>query len=87
MVMRMIFKTSKTRKPSENKPIFLGIEADAIKTRKVANMAKAMKEYIPEHARSIANDAGCPADVVSMIVGGPYDEDNVTGKLKAFSRV
>ena len=86
VVMRMMFKTSNMRKPRRNRPIFFGIEVDAMKAKKVANMAKAMKEYIPEHARSIANDVGCPADVVSMIVGGPYDEDNVTGKLKAFSR-
>ena len=83
----MMFKISKMRNPKENKPIFLGIDAEAIKTKKVANMAKAIREYIPEHARSMPNGVGSPAELVRMIVGGPYDDDNVTGKLKAFSSV
>jgi len=65
---------------------FLKTRAETMKTKKAANMTNAIKEYIPEHGRSIVNDAGCPAEVVSMIVGDPYVGDNETGKPKVLSK-
>ena len=71
VVMRIMFKISNVKNPSINTPIFFQTGAEATKARKAANMAKAMKVYIPEHAKSIANDKGCPVEVVSAIVGDP----------------
>lgn len=71
VVMRIMFKISNVKNPSTNTKIFFETGAEATKARKAANMAKAIKVYIPEHAKSIANDKGCPVEVVTVIVGGP----------------
>ena len=50
---------------------FLKIDALAKKAKKVANIAKATKEYIPEHATSTAKFTGSPDAVDNTIVGAP----------------
>ena len=61
------------------------IEEDARKVKKVANIAKATMEYIPEHAMSTAKFRGCPEAVDMRIVGAPYEEDIVMGIPAVFS--
>jgi hypothetical protein len=39
--------------------------------KKVANIMKAVKEYMPEHGTSIAKCMGWPDEVATAIVGGP----------------
>ena len=71
VVMRIMFKISNVKNPSANTKIFFETGAEVTKARKAANMAKAMKVYIPEHGRSIENDKDCPMEVLSAIVGDP----------------
>ena len=87
VVMRIMFRISNVMKPSAKRLIFFRKEAEATNVRKVANMVKAIRVYIPEHAKSIENDNGSPAEVVSTIIGDPKDEDKLTGKPMVFSKV
>jgi len=87
VVMRMMFRISNMKNPRMKIPAFFRVGAEVIRARKAANIVKAIREYIPEHGRSIVNDNGCPAGVMSAIVGGPKDEVSVTGKPRVLSRV
>jgi len=80
-----MFRAAKTRKPRMNSKSFLKMEVFAKKAKKVLNIAKATKEYIPEQATSTAKFTGCPAAVVSIIAGAPYEEDKVIGNPAVFS--
>ena len=80
-----MFRAAKTTKPRTNSESFLKRDVLAKKAKKVANIAKATKEYIPEQARSTAKFTGCPEALVNKIVGDPYEEDNVIGKPAVFS--
>ena len=71
IVIRAMFRKSKTMNPRSRTPIFRMGDAEVMKARKTANVAKATSEYIPEHARSIVRDISCPRDVVSASIGGP----------------
>ena len=75
------------RKPIKNIPTFFKTGAETTRARKVANIAKAIKEYIPEQGKSTAKAIGFPEEVVSAIVGGPYDGDSVTGKPTVFIKL
>ena len=76
---------AKTRKPRMKSKSFLRMEVFARKARKVANIAKATREYIPEQATSTAKFTVCPEAVDSIIVGAPYEEDKVIGNPAVFS--
>ena len=78
-IIRMMFRIAKTKKPIMKSRSFLKIEVEARKARKVANIAKATKEYIPEQAMSTAKFRGCPEALDIIIVGEPYEEDSVIG--------
>lgn len=84
-LMRMMLSVSIMVNPSMNRVIFLGIEPVTMKSMKTANIRKAVREYIPEHARSTVKVAGCPAVEVRIIAGGPYCVDRVTGSPRVFS--
>ena len=84
-IMRMMFKTAKTKKPRTNNDNFLKIEVEATKAKKAANIAKAINEYIPEQGMSTAKITGFSAAVDSKIVGDPYEEESVTGNPTVFN--
>ena len=71
MVMRTMFRRSKIVNPRSRTPIIRMGDAEVMKARKTANVAKVNREYIPEHARSIVRDTWFPRDVVSASIGGP----------------
>jgi len=76
---------AKIKKPRIKSKSFLKREVLARKAKKVANIAKAIKEYIPEQAMSTAKFTVCPEALDNKIVGDPYEEDNVIGKPAVFS--
>ena len=80
----MMFRIAKTKKPRMNNKIFLKMEVLAKKAKKVANIVKATKEYIPEQAISTAKFTGCPEALDSKIAGAPYEEDSVIGNPAVF---
>ena len=80
-----MFRAAKTTKPRTNNKSFLKIEVLAKKAKKVANIAKATKEYIPEQATSTAKFTGSPEAVDIKIVGVPYEEDNSMGNPAVFN--
>jgi hypothetical protein len=84
-VMRKMFKTAKTRKPKTNSRSFLITVVEAKKAKKTENIAKAIREYIPEQGISTAKLAVCPAAFDSRIVGAPYEDDSAIGNPKGFS--
>jgi len=81
----MMFKKSNMINPRRRTPTFRMGGAVVMKAKKVANAVKAISEYIPEQGRSIVKDVGFPMEVVSITVGGPYEVDNVIGKLMVLS--
>ena len=84
-IMRAMFSRVKTTKPKTKSNNLLKMEALAKKAKKVANIAKATNEYIPEQAMSTAKFTGCPEALVIKIVGDPYEEDRVMGNPAVLS--
>jgi hypothetical protein len=82
-----MFRAAKTTKPRMKSKSFLKMDVLAKKAKKVANIANATKEYIPEQAMSTAKFTGSPDAVDSKIVGAPYEEDNSIGNPAVFSKV
>ena len=80
-----MFRAAKATKPRTKSKSFLKIEVLAKKAKKVANIAKATKEYIPEQATSTAKFTFCPEALDSKIVGVPYEEDSVIGNPAVFN--
>ena len=78
--MRTMFRTVKTTNPEIKSKILFRIVVEDMKAKKVANVAKAISEYIPEQGMSTEKLTCCPAAVVSISVGAPKSFDNVTGK-------
>ena len=81
----MMFIKSNTKNPRKRTPTFRMGGAVLIKARKVANAVNAISEYIPEQGISIAKEVEFPTEVVSTMDGGPYEVDNVIGKLMVLS--
>ena len=82
-----MFRAAKATKPRTNSKIFLKIEVLAKNAKKVANIVKATKEYIPEQATSTVKFTGCPAAVDRKRAGAPYKEDNSRGNPTVFNKL
>jgi len=88
VVMRIMFKNSNIIRPVMNSNILLLFEALMIVIRNVENIVKAISVYIPEQGRSMVKADGSSVDRdVTIIVGGPYLDDRVTGVPRVFSMV